>query len=100
MTITNPTTLSDTDGACIQIGYAYPTSPMADDRGWPDGAYYWCTAPSVFGSENDDVSGAFTTPGEALADAERSRPELTVPVVYRDWVSRIEVANGRTGEGK
>ena len=100
MTNLNTTTPPDIDGPCIHIGYAYPSSPMADTMGWCDGAYYWCTASGVFGSENDDVSRAFTTPGDALADAERSRPNLTVPAHYRDWVTRIEVANGRTGEGK
>ncbi len=99
--MTNPNSITppDTAASCIQVGYAYPTSPMADDRGWPDGAFYWCTAASLFGSEHN-VSGAFKTAGEALAAAEAARPDLIVPAIYRDWVTRIEVANGRTGAGK
>lgn len=93
MTTNDSTTSPEPDSSCIHVGYAYPTSTMADSLGWKDGGFYWCTAPGVYDIENDDPSKGFATPGAALADAEHSRPDLPIPELYRKWVADIESAN-------
>lgn len=66
----------------IAINHAYAASPMADERGWPDGGFYWHVG-TIF--DEGEPHGPFACGPDALAAGRAAHPMATVEPFPQCW---------------